>query len=318
MIKTLKRAACCAAVALVAFAGVPALNSAQAEDPIATALDASALEGYLGKWLLSLEIDLLGQTLDLFLDFADVSGKAGATLDSANQAEPLAISEILENDEGGLDLNSELTFGGSIKIDIMMKLKLEDGLLVGSIKDKGGIFSADIKGTRPTQEQLESVQGRRPAPTEARLNIGGKRVRVTFAGLRQGTSDWDLFQDVADGEIFKFTLSRATKIYTDFDLNFGDVVLEKENMGPDYPGVYSLWLKKVGNGWNLVFNSKSDIWGTRYEPEFDVAEVPLTVSRINGDPEEVFLVKLEGAEGGGTLQIFWGDTQWSAPFSVSQ
>ena len=318
MINTLKRAACCAAAALVALAGVPALNSAQAEDPIPTALDASALDGYLGKWLLSVEIELVGQTIELILDFVDVSGKAGATLDSAEQAEPLAIDEILENDAGGLDLNSELLFGGSIKLEIMMKLKLEDGVLVGSIQDKGGIFSADIAGTRPTQEQLESVQGRRPAPTETRLNIGGKRVRVAFASLRQGTSDWDLFQDVADGEIFEFTLSRATKIYTDLDLNFGGVILEKENMAPDYPGVYSLWLKKVGSGWNLVFNSQPDVWGTRYEPEFDVAEIPLTVSKIDGDPKEIFLVKLEGTEGGGTLQMSWGDTQWSAPFTLRQ
>lgn len=316
MINTLKRAVCCAAIALVALAGAPALNSAQAEEPIATALDASALEGYLGKWLLSLEV--MGRTLELFLDFADVNGKAGATLDSANQPEPLAISEILKNDEGGLDLNSELTFGGSFKIDIMMKLKVEDGTLVGSIKDKGGIFSSDIAGTRPTQEQLDSVQGRRPAPTEARMNIDGKRIRIAFATLEQGTSDWDLFQNVADGAIFEFTLSRATKIYTDFDLSFGEVVIEKENKAPDYPGVYSLWLKKVGSGWHLVFNSQPDIWGSRRLAEFDVAEIPLTVSKIEGDPKEKFIVTLEKASEGGTLAMQWGDTRWSADFSVSQ
>lgn len=316
MMDTLKKTACCVVIALVAFAGAPALNSVQAEEPIATALDASALEGYLGKWLLKIEV--LGQTLELFLDFADVSGKAGATLDSANQPEPLAIYEILANDEGGLDLNSELTFGGSFKIDIMMKVKLEDGVLVGSIKDKGGIFSSDIAGTRPTQEELDSVQGRRPAPTETRMNINGKRVRIAFASLKQGTSDWDLFQEVADGEIFAFTLSRATKIYTDFDLTFGDVVIEKENMAPDYPGVYSLWLKKVGDGWHLVFNSQSDIWGTRRLAEFDVAEIPLTVSKIDGDPKETFIVTLEKASNGGTLAMQWGDTQWSADFSIGQ
>lgn len=305
---------------MVALAAVttatPGFLTAQAEEPIATALDTSEVEDYLGMWRLT--IDIMGNEIEMFLTFADVGGKLGATLDSARQPEALAISEIEAAEEGGLDLNSELTFGGSFKIDINIKVKIDGDRLSGSIRDAGGIFSSDIVGERAAQEDLDSIQGKRPAPTEARLNIGGKRVRIAFANLETGSSDWDLFQQVEDGQVYTFTLSRATKIYTDFDLNFSGVVVEKENMAENYPGVYSLWLKKAGDGWKLVFNSRSDIWGTRHEAEFDVVEVPLQVSKIEGDAQEKFLVKLERGDDGGTLRMLWGDTQWSATFSLNQ
>lgn len=300
----------------VATAGASGFMTAQAEEPIASALDVSEWGDYLGMWNIS--IDVMGNEINMFLTFADVGGKIGATLDSGRQPEPLAISEIARGEDGGLDLNSELTFGGSFKIDINIKVKVDGDRLSGAIRDAGGIFSSDIVGERGTQEDLDSVQGKRPAPTETRMNIGGKRVRIAFADLETGSSDWDLFQQVKDGQIYTFTLSRATKIYTDFDLSFGDIVVEKENVAENYPGVYSLWLKKVGDGWKLVFNSQSDIWGTRHQAEFDVYEIPLTVSKLEGDAQEKFLIKLEGDESGGTLRMSWGETQWSAPFSISQ
>ena len=81
---------------MVALAAVttatPGFLTAQAEEPIATALDTSEVEDYLGMWLLS--IDIMGNEIEMFLTFADVGGKLGATLDSARQPEALAISEI--------------------------------------------------------------------------------------------------------------------------------------------------------------------------------------------------------------------------------
>ena len=317
MLKQRGRAVLGVVIALaITIAGAPGFLTAQAEEPIPSSLDTSDWAGYVGMWNVSIEV--MGNEIKMFLTFADVAGKLGATLDSARQPEPLAITEIAPWEDGGLDLNSELTFGGSFKIDINLKVKVDGDTLSGTIKDAGGIFNADVVGERGTQEDLDSVQGKRPEPTETRMNIGAKRVRIAFADLETGSSDWDLFQQVEDGQIYTFTLSRATKIYTDFDLSFGDIVIEKENVAKDYPGVYSLWLKKVGDGWKLVFNSQSDIWGTRHKAEFDVYEIPLTVSKLEGDVQEKFLVKLERNEEGGTLRMSWGETQWSAPFSISQ
>ena len=289
---------------------------AGAEDPIATTLDTSQAKGYLGLWKVTM--DIMGNEMNLYLNIVDVDGKLGATLDMPRQPEPLAITEILKTEEG-LEMNSELTLGASFKLELNIKAHLEGDGMAGTIKDKSGIFSSDMVGVKITQKELDSVQGRRSAPTEARFRVGDKQIRIAFARLTTGTSDWDLFQNVKEGDVFAFTESRATKIFTDFDLGFGDVVIKKENVAADYPGVYSLWLKRAGDGWSLVFNNQSDIWGTRHLPEHDVAEIPLTVSKTNGDAQKTFVIRLDKqGDEGGILKLAWGDLEWSTPFDVIQ
>lgn len=285
---------------------------ALAEKPIPTQLDVSDARGYVSPWRLT--FDLMGNEMEMFLTIFDLDGKVGATLDSETQSEPGAIAEI-EKTEAGLLMNSELIFGGSFRLKIIIVVKLENDELTGTIKDSGGIFSATLVGVKATQEELDLVQGKRPAPTEARLNFGGKRIRIGFASLNTNTQDWDLLQNVAQGEVFMYTQSRATKMYTDLDLRFGDVVIKKENIAKDYPGVYSLWLRRVGDGWSLVFNSQPDIWGTRHRSEFDVAEVPLSVSEIEGEPQERFLVKLTQDDVySAVLELTWGNLRWTSRF----
>jgi hypothetical protein len=299
-----------AAVLALAVLTMPA----SAEEPVATELAVAEAEDYLGLWKLAIEV--MGMNFELILNVADVDGMVGATLDSERQAEALAIPTIAKTDDGGLELSGELKFGDSFALDIIINVVRDGEGLGGRVKDTGGIFNAELVGTPMTEEELDSVQGRRPDPTEARLLVGDKRVRIAFAELTMDSSDWALFENLEDGEVHKFTLSRATKMYTDLDLLFGDVLVKKENVAEDYPGVYSVWLKKAGDGWHLVFNEKPDIWGTRHDPEFDVAEVPLTVTNIEGDPQTNFLMELNEGEDGGTLVIRWGNTEWSTPFSV--
>ncbi len=289
----------------------------RAEQPVATALDSSEAGDYMGAW--KLELEVMSRKLEMYLTISDVGGKTGATLDSQQQPEPLAISEIAKTPEGGLDMNSELSFGPNFKLTINIALKLENGGLTGRIKDKGGIFDTSLVGTRMSEEEQQALARRqRAAGSEARANYNGKRIRIAFADLTQGSKDWELFEKVEDGQVYEFTLSRATKMYTDLNLKFGDVVVKKENQAPDYPGVYSLWLKKVGDGWNLVFNSQPDIWGTRHLAEFDAAEIPLTVSKVDGTPVKKFKIEIAQVPTGGTLRLLWGDTKWEAPFQLAQ
>jgi len=286
-----------------------------AEEPIATDLAVAEADGYLGIW--SLTVDVMGNEISLILTLSDVDGKVGATLDSEQQAEALAIPEISKTDDGGLELSGELKFGDSFSLDIIINIVKDGDDLRGKVVDTGGLFKADVVGTPLTQADVDEVQGRRPDPTEARLNVDGKKIRIGFADLSTGTSDWELFEKVGDGEVFKYTLSRATKMYTDMDMAFGDAVVKAGNVADDYPGVYSLWMKKVGDGWSLVFNSQPDIWGTRHVAEHDVAEVPLTSAEVDGDPQEKFVIELaHGDDGDATLTLRWGNQEWSAPFTI--
>ncbi len=312
----------CTAGLLVALTCVSAIQSAQAEEPQPTLLDTSAGENYLGLWKLYVTVEALGgMEMELFMNVADVDGKIGATLDTAEQPEPLAIASILadEKTEGGLNMNSVLKFRGTFSIDINLKVHREGDGLGGRIRARGGLLDAEIRGERMSKEELDSVQGKRPAPTEARMIVNGKRVRIAFSNLEMGEVDWDTFQNVKDGDVFNFVSNRATKIYTDIDLKFGDTIIKKENMAPDYPGVYSLWLKRVGDGWHLVFNDQPDIWGSRHRADHDVAEIPLTVTTTSGDPQEKFLITLkQQGDADAALTLAWGNMQLSAECGLIQ
>jgi len=288
-------------------------SQVHAEDPIASKLSTSEAEEYVGIWQINLNV--MDFEIELFLTFSDVEGQLGATLDTKQSPEPLAISNIDKIDER-LDLNSELNFAGAITLDVNINVGLEDGKLVGSLADKGGLIKTEFEATRIEAEELDSVQGKRPDPTETRMNIEGKRVRIQFARLEMDTTDRDLFEGMKAGDVQRFTLSRATKLYTDFDLDFDGTVVKTANYADDYPGVYSLWLKKTESGWSLVFNSWPDIWGTSYDAEFDVAEVPLTLGKVEGESLEKFVMKLDPTDGGGDLTMAWGMQQWSTSFKL--
>ena len=82
----------------------------------------------------------------------------------------------------------------------------------------------------------------------------------------------------------------------------GHIIIKTENAGKNYPGVYSLWLKKVEEGWNLVIDEHADVWGTMYEPEMDVAEVPLEYTKLE-EAKYRFTIDLEERENGGLLKL---------------
>lgn len=301
------------AMALIATLGMMPGGNATAEEPIASTLDASQASDFLGNW--KIVLDIMGNKIELFINVVDMDGKVGATLDSQRQQEPLAISGI-EMDGEEILLFGELTFGGSFTVEIKFTLHKVGDELIGKLAEKSGIFTSDIVGTLLSDENLGVVQGQRPSPTETRLYIDGKRVKITFGNMPTDGPDYPELSKVKDGEVYLFTRNRATKLFTDLDLIFGDVVVKTENVAKDYPGVYSLWLKKVGDGWHLVFNNQADIWGTRHMPEHDAVEIPLTMSKADEEQDE-FLVELNKNENGGKLKLAWGDTEWSAEFRTN-
>ena len=289
---------------------------AHPEQPIPSALNVADIDpAYLGAWDITFTVEAAGRDVSMVLNILDVDGKVAAMLDSEMQPEPFAIATV-EMIDDRLDLNSPLTFGG-FTIDININAALEGDELVGTVRDSNDLLKADFRADKLTQEQLDKLDAARPAPTEARLNIDDKRVRVIAAELETGNSDWDLFNNLKEGEVHTYTLSGATKLLTEFDLQFGDTLIKKENVAENYPGVYSLWLRKTADGWNLIFNEQPDIWGTLRKAEHDVAEIPLAVSKATA-PSEKFTVQMTRTSDGGILKMAWDDHVWSAPFLIVQ
>jgi len=304
------------AIVLAVFAG--AVPGAWAEDAQPSDVATADAEEFLGIWLL--KMDFMGRDIEFYLRVVDVDGQLGATLDSQQQPEAQSVAGIALTDEG-LTFAYQMSFGGGgqgITMDI--KAKRVGDELTGTIRERSsGLIDAPFTGVIQSEDELDLIQGKRPNPTDTKLRLAGdKMIRIAFSDLEVGTEDHARFSEVKDGEIFKFTSGRATKMYTDVNLSFGDTVIEKENVAKDYPGVYSLWLKRVGDGWNLVFNGQPDIWGTRHDPEFDVAEVPLTVT-VSEEEVDVLVMKIEETdETSGIIQLAWGPQVWTVEFSMPQ
>lgn len=189
--------------------------------------------------------------------------------------------------------------------------------LTGSITEKSGVFTAELTGRRKTADDEGVEQGKRPRPTAAKLTLEGKKISVAFGNIKADSEDWKRLQEVKDGAIFTYTTARATKLYTDADLRFGEVLLKAENVAKDYPGVYSLWLKKSGGEWWLVFNEEPDIWGSQHRPEADVAEIPLTLSTADEEKPDLLIELVKEGDKGGVFRMVWGTQVWSAKFALA-
>ena len=286
-----------------------------AEEAVASDIDTADAQDFLGIWLLKL--DFMGREIEFYLRVVDLDGKLGATLDSEKQPEAQAIDAITKL-EDGLNFVYNMTFGGGGRGSLVdLATRIDGDGLVGHLRERtSALFEADFVGIAQTQEDLDSVQGKRPNPTDTKLRLPGKKmIRITFSDLELDTDDHQRLLDVQDGDVFKFTSARATKLFTDVDLLFGETRIKQGNMAENYPGVYSLWLKRDGDGWSLVFNEQPDIWGTQHREQMDVGEIPLTTRTLE-TPQDAFLIKLEEEANGGRIRIAWGDTEWSATFTT--
>ena len=316
---TSKKTACARIVAaLLTVSCALTTPGVWAEEAVASDIDTADAQDFLGIWLLKL--DFMGREIEFYLRVVDLDGKLGATLDSEKQPEAQAIDDITKL-EDGLNFVYNMTFGGGgrgILVDLATRID-GDGL-VGHLRERtSALFEADFVGIAQTQEDLDSVQGKRPNPTDTKLRLPGKKmIRITFSDLELDTDDHQRLLDVQDGDVFKFTSARATKLFTDVDLLFGETRIKQGNMAENYPGVYSLWLKRVGDGWHLVFNEQPDIWGTRYDPSADIAEIALTSSKSE-ESTDVVVVKLEETgDNAGRIRMAWGQQVWTADFTMEQ
>ena len=317
--KFLKKATCMRIMTTLLIASCAlATPAVWAEEAVASDVNTADAKEFLGIWLLKL--DFMGRNIEFYLRVVDVDGKLGATLDSEKQPEAQAIDDITELEDGGLNFVYTMTFGGGRGILVDLATRIDGDGLVGHLRERSSaLFEADFVGTAQTQDDLDAVQGKRPNPTDTKLRLPGKKmIRITFSDLELDTEDHQRLLDVQDGDVFKFTSARATKLFTDVDLLFGETRIKQGNMAENYPGVYSLWLKRVGDGWHLVFNEQPDIWGTRYDPSADIAEIKLTTTKSEESVEAVVVELEETGDGAGRIRMAWGQQVWTADFTMDQ
>lgn len=184
------------------------------------------------------------------------------------------------------------------------------------------VWAQETKKKEEVAEEAEegdaevAIARRRYGPNKASARVGEEDIFI-LAGRPDTEKDpgYAAIDSIKTGEIVEMTLGQAIKFSTPFDVKFGSLAIKEGNVAPNYPGVYSLWMKKTATGWNIVFNEKPDIWGTMHDKKADVGE---TAAKYAVLPEPVKGIKLEmkAGNGKGMLSISWGKHQWSAPFTI--
>ena len=146
----------------------------------------------------------------------------------------------------------------------------------------------------------------------------GARIQVLFE-QELGTDgvDFAALESIGDGDLVELTEGAVIRLRSEVPLRFGDTLVPTDNLAPDFPGSYGLWLKASGPGWTLVFNNEPDSWGTQHDPAFDAAEVD--IDHTHGGPYEerplgVSLVPVDADEA--RLVIVWGQHVWAADFTI--
>ena len=129
--------------------------------------------------------------------------------------------------------------------------------------------------------------------------------------------DFAALESIGDGDLVELTEGAVIRLRSEVPLRFGDTLIPTDNLAPDFPGSYGLWLRASGPGWTLVFNNEPDSWGTQHDPAFDAAEVD--IDHTHGGPyvDRPLGVSLVPAGGdAGRLVIVWGQHVWAADFTI--
>jgi hypothetical protein len=138
------------------------------------------------------------------------------------------------------------------------------------------------------------------------------------AGLVVDGPDFGRLMSTRDGAVVELTEAPALRLSIDKAVRAGNVVLRPGNQSADFPGAYSMWLKRSGPGWRLVFNNEPDVWGSQRDPKSDIGEVDLTYSQ-GGEPSRPLGVSLQPtAADRWRMVLAWGPHEWAADFTAVQ
>jgi len=133
---------------------------------------------------------------------------------------------------------------------------------------------------------------------EANATLAGKAVSIDYG--RPSLKGRDMLGQAQIGQAWRMGADAATTLKTEADLAFGAASVPK--------GEYILTATKVAaDQWQLNVLNKAD--------RTKVADVPLGSGKV-AEPSELFTVELKGEGSKGQLQLTWGTTTLTAPFTA--
>jgi hypothetical protein len=154
---------------------------------------------------------------------------------------------------------------------------------------------------------LAAPASAQPERGKAELKTASGAITVDYG--RPSLKGRDMLSQLKEGAFWRMGMNEATVLTTPVDLSFGTTRVAK--------GAYSLWLKKTGDAFQLVFNSQTGQWGTQHDPAKDVCSIALTKTDL-ASPVESFTIDIAPAAKGGNFGLSWGGMKLAAPFEAGK
>lgn len=101
----------------------------------------------------------------------------------------------------------------------------------------------------------------------------------------------------------------ATHLFTTRTLTMGELTLA--------PGAYSLWVQHTRSGTFLIVNKGTGQWGTQYDPSKDLGRVAMNVAPTPSHVEEMAMTVKAFSPTRGSIDLAWGPSIATVPFTVS-
>jgi hypothetical protein len=113
--------------------------------------------------------------------------------------------------------------------------------------------------------------------------------------------------DPYEGKEWRTGADEQTTLVTNKPLKFGTLNVPA--------GTYGLHTIPVNGTWQLIVSKRSKGWGIPYPKGEDLGRVPMTMGKT-ASPAEKLTISIDDTSAGGTLNIEWGGTKASVPFTV--
>ncbi len=203
-------------------------------------------------------------------------------------------------------------------------------LCLSLVASSGRALAGESRPMSPRGTAATQLGGQwlNPEDEDKRHYEGGKWIEVDYGRplLRGRPNIFGAGADYGKGvnagaPVWRLGANQATKLKTVAALELGGKKVP--------PGEYALFISLQPGAWTLIVSSqktadsydrkdKSRIWGSYgYDPKFDVARVPMTVSALPSSIDELTIQFEDITDQGGKLAVLWDKTRAVAPFTVT-
>ncbi|MEP7318568.1 MAG: DUF2911 domain-containing protein [Panacibacter sp.] len=139
-------------------------------------------------------------------------------------------------------------------------------------------------------------------------DIGNTNIKINYS--RPSMRGRVIFGEVVPwNRYWRTGANQATKITINHPLNFNGKILPA--------GEYSVFTMPSQVGWTIMFNKEANIWGTNYNPAYDILRVPMQAELLR-EPVELMTIEVVPTAMGGTINVIWERIEASAHFTTSQ